>query len=255
MRYRATVSYDGSDFHGFQLQSDLVTVQGALEAAVTRLSGQPQRVPIIGAGRTDTGVHASGQVIAFDLDWPHGAAALQRAMNANLPPSVAVLALDETRPDFHPRFDAQRRAYAYTVVQAPHRLPLMRRRAWVTHWPLDVDAIRFAAAQLIGRRDFGALGTPPQGNNTVRTIFAAEWHPVSAQDWPTWVFRIEADAFLYRMVRRTVGMLVDVGRGHLSPERFAAILDSGQLASEVTVAPPQGLVLTQVRYRTDEATS
>lgn len=250
-RYRATLAYDGTAFHGFQLQNDLPTVQGAVENALAKLA-KTERVPIHGAGRTDTGVHATGQVIAFDLDWSHPPEALQKALNANLPPSVAVYDLTVTRDDFHPRFDAQRRAYVYTIVRSSHPLPLLRHRAWILGWTLNLDHMVQAAETLIGRRDFAALGTPPQGDNTVRTIYAAHWQQGANGDETALAFYIEADAFLYRMVRRTVGMLVDVGRGHLTVSDFADIIKRAQLAKNVTIAPPQGLILSRVVYADDK---
>ncbi|MFZ4815461.1 MAG: tRNA pseudouridine(38-40) synthase TruA [Phototrophicaceae bacterium] len=247
-RYRATISYDGTDFQGFQRQrSGVPTVQSALEVALASIVGEP--VGVLAAGRTDTGVHATGQVIAFDLNWRHEERALMAALNANLPESVAVVALQLAPPDFHPRFDAVSRQYQYTLVSARHRLPLEQRTAWVlTNARLSISAMEASAERLLGRQDFAALGTPPQGESTVRTIWRAEFDAQDRDDGLWLTFTMEADAFLYRMVRRTVGMLVDVGRGQLSGKTFAALLASTQLAQGVTIAPPQGLVLTRVTY-------
>lgn len=252
-RYRGRLQYDGTAFQGYQRQRDGVpTVQGALEAALARISGAP--VTVYGAGRTDAGVHASGQVIAFDLAWSHGAEALMRAVNANLPESVVIAQLAPTDDDFQPRFGAMWREYAYTLVVSPHRLPLMRHRAWVVHYPLDVERMDAAAAQISGERDWGALGTPPQGDNTVRHILRSLFVWERGGSYPTAVYTIRANAFMYRMVRRTVGMLVDVGRGKLTLSAMQAIIDRAVVTSTVPIAPPQGLVLTQVAYPSDEKT-
>jgi tRNA pseudouridine38-40 synthase len=254
MRYRATLAYDGTAFQGFQRQRDGVpTVQGAVEAALAALCGGGY-VVVRGAGRTDTGVHATGQVVAFDLDWTHGSRALYHALNANLPPSVAVTHVSEAADGFHPRFDAVRRAYRYRLLLADHPLPLERHTAWVVlrercQWALkDAQA---AAATLPGTRDFGALGKPPQGTNTVRTVYhsALTWQPYTDGDAIAVTYTIEANAFLYRMVRRTVGMLYDVALHRLMPDDFARLLAAGTVAQGVTIAPPQGLVLTRVMYR------
>lgn len=252
MRYRATLAYDGSEFQGFQRQiAGTPTVQNTVESALTAIARQ--HIPIIGAGRTDTGVHATGQVIAFDLDWQHGETALYRALNANLPKSVAVTALCETSDDFHPRFGALRRQYQYTLLLAQHHLPLQRHTAWIVlRRQLDIEAMQTAAQALIGKRDFGALGTPPQGNNTVREITRSQWELSQQPQAAQLTYTIEADAFLYRMVRRTVGMLYDVGRGRLNTTAFSEIIAKAEVAQGVTIAPPQGLVLTQVTYPGDK---
>lgn len=252
MRIRAILAYDGTHYLGFQRQAEGVpTVQGVVEEALMRICGQ--HVTVIGAGRTDAGVHASGQVIAFDLPtWAHGEAALLRALNANLPPDVGISALAQAAPRFHPRFDAQSRTYTYTIVCAPHPLPLHRHTAWVVNRQLNFEQMQRVCAFLEGRRDYGALGTPPQGESTTRTITHATWERTADGNLLWLRFRITADAFLYRMVRRTVGMCYDVGRGKLSPEDFREILERAQVASNVTIAPPQGLVLTAVAYTEHE---
>lgn len=252
MRYRATLAYDGTLYQGFQRQREgIPTVQGRVEQALGRISGGAY-VPITAAGRTDSGVHATGQVIAFNLDWKHETDALYRAVNANLPSSIAITELMTASAAFHPRYDAQRRQYQYTIRVAPHALPLMRYTSWVIYgYTLDVPLMQQVAAQLVGRRDFGALGTPPQGNSTVRTIHRSEWEMDEDEHGQKLRYTVEADAFLYRMVRRTVGMLYDCGRGQLSPDDVRQKLAQTEVARGVTVAPPQGLVLTRVTYADD----
>ncbi len=252
MRYRATLAYDGSSYQGFQRQKgDTPTVQATVERALSRIT-QGDYIPVTAAGRTDSGVHATGQVIAFELDWKHGDDALYRALNANLPGSVAIIEVAPAPDGFHPRYDAQRRQYQYTIRVAPHALPLLRHTAWViSGYTLDVALMQQVATGLIGRRDFGALGTPPQGDSTVRTIYRSEWTQDHDEHGQRLRYTIEADAFLYRMVRRTVGMLYDCGRGKLTPADVQHKLAQSHVARGVTVAPPQGLVLTQVTYADD----
>jgi tRNA pseudouridine38-40 synthase len=252
-RFRATLSYDGTPFNGFQRQTTgLPTVQATLEEGLQSVVGEA--VTVDAAGRTDTGVHAIGQVVAFDCDWKHSPNALERALNVALPTTLAVRDLSVARATFHPRWDALTRAYRYTIALSHTRMPLWNERAWVVYYDLEVGVMRACARQLIGRHDFGAFGLPPQGTNTVRTVLRADWHVQRRDGTPFLIFEIVADAFLYRMVRRTVGMLVDVGRGKQSAQAFEQLLTSPELAQGVTVAPAHGLVLTQVTYP-DEETS
>ncbi len=239
---RATVAYDGTDFHGFQVQAAQRTVQGALEDALLQVTREQVRV--IGAGRTDSGVHALGQVVAFRTGWRRSAAELQRALNAVLPRDVAVWSLTEAAEGFHPRFDARSRVYRYTVWNHPVRNPLLRR---VTHWvpqALDVAAMSEATRLLLGEHDFATFGTPPQGDNTVRRVFAAGW----ARDGDRLWLDIEANAFLYRMVRSIVGTLLQVGRGELTVDGFAEAFAAAERNRAGPAAPACGLCLMAVRY-------
>lgn len=241
MRVRATVAYDGTDYRGFQRQLSEPTVQGALEAALERITQASTRV--LAAGRTDAGVHAEGQVIAFDTGWRHGLSVLQRAMNAVLPPDIAVRDL-QVASDFHPRFDAQSRRYRYTVYNAPVRSPLARRSSLYVRRPLDVVAMERATAAIVGEHDFATFGRPPQGENTVRCVIEAAWRHAS----PWLFFEIEANAFLFRMVRSIVGTLLAVGRGKLAPDEFEQVLASQDRSLAGKTAPAQGLCLIQVAY-------
>lgn len=246
-RYQAWVEYDGAAYYGFQrLAGATPTVQGALESALSRLAQQP--VLIVGAGRTDAGVHAAGQVIGFDLTWRHGTEALLRAINANLPDDVAIWRVCEAEPTFHPRYDARRRVYVYSIDNRPIRSPLHRMRSWHVPFPLDVAVMNQAAAMLIGSHDFATFGTPTQGRSTVREVYRAEWQ----RQAEFLVFTIEANAFLKRMVRTVVGAMKQVGEARWSVDRFATALaacDRGQIEA---VAPPQGLLLVQVIYDESE---
>lgn len=260
----ALVAYDGSDFCGFQVQRDVPTIQGALEQSLAAFSEPVGR--IAGAGRTDTGVHARGQVIAGAAHWKHGWAELQRAWNAHLPAAIVVRRVVAEPPPsaggkpFHPRFSAACRSYRYTVVagnaaEAPARSPLHGRYAHVEANPLDVAAMQQAAQLLVGTHDFASFGKPPDGESTVRTVTMAQWQQLQttlpaleAAPESTLVFTVTANAFLQHMVRRLVGTLLEVGRSRMSVEAFGAALAAcdGRMA-----APPAfagGLVLEQVTY-------
>lgn len=243
MRFRAQIEYDGAEYFGFQRQKrSQPTIQSELERVLSHLADKPTIVT--GAGRTDRGVHASGQVISFDLAWGHGTKALQRAINANLGPDIAVVGLAETAPQFHPRFDARRRAYRYYIYNAPVHSPVRRQRSWHVRERLDVNAMSEAASELVGEQDFATFGSPPQGDNSVREVFAAQWRRHNG----LLVFYIEANAFLYRMVRTIVGTLKAVGEGSWTVEAFVVALHARDRSRAAAVAPPHGLYLVKVEY-------
>lgn len=245
VRYRARVAYDGAAYAGFQRQREgQPTVQSTIEAALQTITHRP--VTIIGAGRTDSGVHATGQVIAFDLpDWRHGADTLQRALNASLPEDIAASEVAFAAETFHPRYDAQRRRYAYRIWNAPLRAPLERRYSWHVATPLALAKLVDAAACLLGRHDFATFGRPPQGENSVRDVFVSEWE----RDGEMLIYHIEANAFLYRMVRSVVGTLCEVGHGRRTVAGFKAALEAADRTQAGQTAPPQGLCLRSVTYR------
>jgi tRNA pseudouridine38-40 synthase len=246
MRLRATVAYDGTEFFGFQRQASARTVQGEIETALEKVTGR--QTGVTGAGRTDAGVHATGQVIAFDADWRHGMPALTKALNITLPDDVAVRALAECSADFHPRFDAQSRTYEYTVLVSEVRQPLMRRTAWQLNREPDLAAMNRAAAQLVGSHDFAAFGSAPSGRNeetTVRDVVRAAWQ---ARGCEALVFTIEANAFLFRMVRRLALALVRVGLGQSSADNLKDILESRDAQRIKGLAPACGLCLVDVKY-------
>ncbi len=239
---RATVAYDGTDFLGFQWQTDGRTVQGVLEAAVAQVTQHETRV--IGAGRTDAGVHAVGQVIGFCVPWRHTLADLQRALNAVLPADVAVLELGVAAPGWHPRFSARRRTYRYTVLNRPVRSPLERRYTHLVTEPLDLEALRAGAALLLGEHDFGSFGQPTHGDSTVRVIYAADWQ----RDGDRFVFDIIGNAFLRGMVRSLVGALLQVGLGRWPVGRIAELLELRDRSQAAPPAPACGLCLMKVEY-------
>ncbi len=240
MRLLAIVEYDGTDFEGFQIQKRRRTVQGGLEKALHQITGE--KIRVIGAGRTDTGVHAAGMGAHFDTAWNRTPQVLQRALNAVLPTDIAVQNLIEMPPEFSARYSAKSRAYRYTILNQPTRSPLAERYALLVSEPLDADAMDAAAQCLIGKHDFGAFGTPPRGENTVREMYRAKVQ----RDGARVLIDLEANAFLYRMVRRIVGTLLWVGKGALSIAEFRAVLEKKRRAGESV--PPHGLCLIEVKY-------
>ena len=228
-----------------QYQSGRRTVQAVVETALRQLGWQG--VHIQAAGRTDTGVHASGQVVAFDLEWRHSPEKLCQALNAHLPPDVAARRASPVSPEFSPRRSAISRMYRY---HEEVRNPLRERYAWRVWPPADLSKAQQAAALLIGRHDFAAFGTAPKpGSSTIRTVMQANWQAENGSA----VFEVTADAFLYHMVRRMVGLQVAVGQGKYSQEYVRSLLDQPEVQGAPIVqvqvmAEPQGLFLTQVRY-------
>jgi tRNA pseudouridine38-40 synthase len=248
LRYRARVEYDGTDFQGFQFQARGRTVQGELEKAIESIT--QTQVRILGAGRTDAGVHANGQVIAFDVSWRHPAESLHRALNAVLPRDIAVGDLTTTYPTFHPRFDAKWRRYRYTILNQPIRSPLWARIAHHVAERIDVETMGEASQRLVGSHDFAAFGKPTQGESTVRHIMQAEWfveHPRDLEG-KLLIFEITANAFLYRMVRNIVGTLLRVGRGEFPHGEVSALLEARDRSASGPPVPPCGLCLIKVAY-------
>jgi len=242
-RYQIILAYDGTKLFGSQRQADTRTVQSELEKALRRLGWQERSILL--AGRTDTGVHASGQVAAFDLEWNHPLENLVRALNSNLPADVAVSGAKIVPDDFHPRFDATSRRYRYRLFCQPIRDPLRERYAWQLWPPLDVEALYAAARLLIGKHDFAAFGTPPRpGGSTVRTVMKSEWQ----QQGDEWTFEVQADAFLYRMVRRMVYIQVAVGQGKVPAEVIVDLLEGRIRVVPAGLAPANGLTLVEVTY-------
>ena len=242
-RFSATVSYDGTRFVGSQRQPNGRTVQGELETAAAALFGEPTRVEL--AGRTDSGVHARGQVAALSAETRLDAATVGRALNAHLPDDVAVRAVRETTPGFDPRRWARRRWYRYTVYNGEARDPLTRGRAWHVEGSLDTRAMLQAAEALTGTRDFIACsGQLEEGRTSVRTVFKAGW----TCEGTTLAFDIEADAFLPQMVRRLTGALVRLGRGSQTVEEFVRLLEQAEPGAIGPTAPPHGLCLERVWY-------
>ena len=241
-RFAATVSYDGTEFVGSQRQPNGRTVQEELESAAAALFGAPTRVEL--AGRTDSGVHASGQVAALSAETRLDAATVRRALNAHLPEDVAVRDVREAPAGFDPRRWARRRWYRYTINNGA-RDPLTRRTAWHVEGNLDLAAMQSAASALTGKQDFIACsGKLEEGRTSVRTVFATG---VTCQG-ECYLFDIEADAFLPQMVRRLTGALVRIGRDAHHVEEFVRLLRQAEPGSIGPTAPPHGLCLQRIWY-------
>ena len=253
-RYQLTLAYDGTDFFGSQRQVSKRTVQGELEVALCKLRWTGRTV--IMAGRTDTGVHATGQVATFDLQWSHSDEELVRALNAVLPADMAVHKTRIVHPTFHPRFDASSRRYRYKLFCQPLRDPIRERFAWRVWPPIRSDVPAETAKVFLGTHDFSAFGSPttPRGG-TVRTVMEAKWSQAEQDEWH---FDVQADAFLYRMVRRLVFVQVAVAQGRASVEavaRFLAEPISTGKRSELPagLAPAHWLILVEVEYSKQES--
>ena len=237
-RFRATVEYDGTEFAGFQLQAGTRTVQGVLEAALARLTGG-NRQPVDEAGRTDAGVHATGQVIGFTYAGRLSAEALTVALNGLLPKDVAVRDVRRAPAGFHPRYAARYREYRYSIWDGP-RSPLRERTALQVRPRLDVDAMARAAVAFEGRHDFSAFGgSDPQPVRTVHRVRVRRAGDLITID-------VRADAFLRGMVRRMVAALLAVGRGTLPEGSIAGLLEGATPALDGAAAAAKGLCLRRV---------
>jgi tRNA pseudouridine38-40 synthase len=243
---RLDLAYEGTQYHGFGIQPGRCTIQEVLEEALARSLGE--RVRVTAAGRTDAGVHASGQVVSFTTRGRLAAPELLRAANAYLPEDVLVYDAAEAPPDFDARRSALRRHYRYLIWNG--RLPDLWWRRWAWHLSdrLDVDAMQAASDHLLGPHDFGSFlghrAQEPSGRTTVRTVERARWW----RDGPLIGFEITANAFVRHMVRGIVGTLREVGRGRLEPAQLGTILEAQDRRQAGPNAPSHGLTLTGVEY-------
>ncbi len=244
-RFRAIVAYDGARFHGWQFQPGLPTVQGEIEAAIYAVTGARPRVD--GAGRTDQGVHALGQVAAFTVATRLGAERLRLALNHHLPADVRLLRCQEASPRFSPRFDAHWRMYWYLLAR--EATPFTRGRAYTPwFWP-EVERMNTGLQFLLGEWDFNAYTVASEGPYSCR-IHEAHWDPTADGLRLT----IRANRFLYRMVRIIVGTSIRVGTGRLRPEAMGEILGGGDRRAAGRLAPAEGLYLAHVEYGDDAPT-
>lgn len=243
-RYKLTVEYDGSAFSGWQRQDNAPSVQQALEDAAEALDGAP--VTVIGAGRTDAGVHALGQVAHLDLTKNIRAGKVRDALNAHLRPHViSVLNSEDVSPGFHARFDATGRSYIYRIINRRPELALDRGRAWRVPVEVDVDAMHTAAQALVGKHDFSTFrDSKCQAESPVKTLNAI----AVVRRGDEIVVSCSARSFLHRQVRSIVGSLVDVGRGRETVGWIADILKAADRTRCGPVAPPEGLYLESVSY-------
>ncbi|AEF93149.1 tRNA pseudouridine synthase A [Desulfotomaculum nigrificans CO-1-SRB] len=243
---KLTVAYDGTNYHGFQEQrgTGLATVQEVLEAALSKVANET--VQVIGAGRTDAGVHARGQVVNFrSTNWPVPTEKIHLAVNSLLPDDIAVIKAEEVPLDFHARFSATAKTYRYSIYNHRVMSPLHRLYAYHEPRPLDIEAMRQAAQYLLGTHDFKsfqAQGTPVK--DTVRTIYRAEL----VSEPPLIHLYLRGNGFLYNMVRIITGTLLDVGKGKKFPPEMKSIIEARNRTRAGTTVPPHGLCLMEVEY-------
>jgi tRNA pseudouridine38-40 synthase len=236
-RIRITVAYDGTDYHGWQLQPGLPTIQGVLEEIVAGIESNPVRVE--GSGRTDAGVHALAQVAAFTIENPIPVDNLRRAMNRLLPASVRVLRVEEAPAGFHPRFDAVAKTYRYTVFRNEVCPPIEWRHVYHHPYPLDEEAMKTAARVYEGEHDFSAFAAADhrdEPTSKVRTVFGS----VVERQGDKLIYTVRGNGFLKHMVRNIVGTLLEAGRGNIDPRRLP--VKSGR------TAPAKGLTMVSVEY-------
>ena len=243
MRVKLTLEYDGTAYFGWQLQAGQDSIQARLESALARIFGVSIRVH--GSGRTDAGVHARGQVAAATLPREFDAADLKRAVNALLPPDIAISVAEKVREDFDPRRDARSRIYEYRVLNRESRSAFEYRYAWLVRDSLDLDAMRAAAQVFIGERDFAAFRTlGSEEKSTMRRVIASDW----IRDGDSFLYRVEATSFMRHMVRTMVMAMVDAGRAKSSAIEIEATIASRDRASAPAPAPACGLYLVEVCY-------
>jgi tRNA pseudouridine38-40 synthase len=240
---RLVVEYDGTDFAGWQRQDGQSTVQGCLEKALQAMTGQA--LIVRGAGRTDAGVHAEGQVASVEVASRIPTLGFLRGLNTHLPPEIAVLDVADMPAGFNARHDARGKIYRYLVWNHPVRSPRHARRSWHVYDPLDTQAMRDAAARLIGEHDYrGFRSSDCDRTNTIRIIRRFDVR----RDGVLVSFEVEGTAFLRNMVRILAGTLVAVGKGKMTPDQVSAVLANGDRTQAGVTAPACGLTLVRVIY-------
>ena len=244
MRLALTIEYEGTRYHGFQYQVDAPSIQGELERAIERLTGE--RIRVKGAGRTDAGVHAEAQVVAFDTNSHHSTDTFVSALNHYLPDDIAVKAAYIVKADFDPRRHARSRAYRYSILNGRTPSPLRRRFACHIRETLDVERMRDAAGLFVGTHDFRRFAAPlPDGKmNSVRAIYEAEIE----RHGDAIMLYVRGNAFLQHQVRRMAGALVDIGRGRLSLDDLQAMIGGEQTDKVAHSLPAHGLCFVNVEY-------
>jgi tRNA pseudouridine38-40 synthase len=245
-RIRITVAYDGADYHGWQVQPGLETIQGTLERVIAEIESAP--VSVIGSGRTDAGVHALAQVAAFNIANPIPCDNLRRAMNRLLPADIRVIDVQEAAAAFHPRFDAKAKTYEYRIFRGETCPPFDRRYVQHHPYPLDIGAMTTAAELLEGEHDFTAFAASDEkdelGHSKVRTIFVSRMET----EGDRLVYRVRGSGFLKHMVRNIVGVLLEVGKGNLSAADLEHRLRPGSNVAPGPAVPARGLFLISVEY-------
>lgn len=241
-RYRIDFAYDGTAFRGYAANRGVRTVQGELETALQRIVGAPVTTAV--AGRTDAGVHASGQVVSFEGDADLDTEAAVKRLNSMLGAEIAVASVTAVDDDFHARFSATNRTYHYRVREDPTPDPFTRRYVWHVGEVLDIDAMNRSATAFVGEHDFTSFCRSVEGKSNVRRVLRAQWRRIG----PEAVLEISSTAFCHQMVRSLVALMVDVGRGLIAAEATAGVIEARDRQASRGVAPPHGLVLWSVGY-------
>jgi tRNA pseudouridine38-40 synthase len=241
--FKLTIEYDGTGYAGWQRQPDQPTVQAAIEAVIQQVA--QQSIPVIGAGRTDAGVHALGQVASFRTDKELEPRKLLRALNGLLPPDISVKSVELTADGFHARYSARAKLYEYRILNQPEPSALNRNRAWYLFGPLNLAAMREAAGLLVGRHDFSSF----QGHPTDTESPVCDLQRLDLLHEPPLIrIEVQADRFLKQMARAMVGTLVEVGQGKRPPQAMKDILEAKDRRSAGLTAPAHGLYLVRVEY-------
>ena len=257
MNWKLTLAYDGTDFHGWQIQPERTTIQGELTGAIERITAE--RILPQGSGRTDAGVHARAQVASFELNAPIPPENLHRALNRTLPTAIRVLSVEHASPGFHARHSVQTKTYEYRIWRGEICPPWIARYVYALNWPLDIERMKQAATLVVGEHDFTSFtATDPDlfartsdsldadakaGN--IRTIFSSSF---SSEDEDVLIYQVRGNGFLHHMVRNLVGTFLDGGRGHIEPEDVRNILDQRSRSAAGATAPARGLWLDSVEY-------
>jgi len=257
MNWKLTLAYDGTDFHGWQIQPSYITIQGELAAAIERITGE--RLLPQGSGRTDAGVHARAQVASFELSAPIPPDNLHRALNRTLPAAIRVLSAEHASPDFHARHSVRAKTYEYRIFQARICPPWLARYVYALNWPLDIDRMQQAAALVVGEHDFTSFAAtdpdlsartidlldPDTRPGNIRTIDSSAF---TREESDLVVYRVRGNGFLHHMVRNLVGTFIDAGRSHIAPQDITGILAERSRSAAGATAPARGLFLDSVDY-------
>lgn len=242
-RVRLTVAYDGTNYHGWQVQNNGITIESELNRCLTQLLGEP--IEVIGASRTDAGVHALGNIAVFDTENPMPAEKISYALNQRLPEDIRIQHSEEVPTDWHPRHCESCKTYEYRIYCSEFPMPVKRLYAYFTYWSLDVNRMQEAASYLEGEHDFKSFcQTNAQVESTVRTIYSVEVEEQGKE----LVIRVCGNGFLYNMVRIIAGTLMEVGRGRMQPEDMVSILEARDRAAAGPTAPAHGLTLVKYEF-------
>lgn len=242
-RIRLTVAYDGTSYHGWQLQKNAITIESELNRCLSELLQED--IEVIGASRTDAGVHALGNIAVFDTESPMPGEKISYALNQRLPEDIRIQKSEEVASDWHPRHCESRKTYEYHIYRGEFPMPVRRLYSHFTYRPLQVDRMRKAAQYLVGEHDFKSFcQSGAQVESTVRTVYSIELEEQGAE----LILRICGAGFLYNMVRIIAGTLMEVGQGKRAPESMQDILEARNRSAAGPTAPAQGLILVKYEF-------